>query len=128
MSKWKAIVLIVGMLVSFGGVASAATLTAEWTPQTTMSATVDGTRIYQDTSTGGPVASSIGVVNNSVSFPMPVDGKCHNYWATNYKGTTESPKSDVITWCPVNTDPPPAIGPPVNVGGFKITTTVTPLN
>ena len=94
-------------------------LKAEWTPQTTLQ--IDGTRIYQDTSGPGPVAEVTGNQVNTAAFPMPDDGKCHNYWATNYIGSAESPKSAVVTWCPPNEDPPPAIQPPLIIGGFKIT-------
>ena len=107
--------------------ALAATLVAEINPQTHLASTVDGTRLYQDSSTLGPVATIVGVATNKMEFTAPTDGKCHNYWATNYNKTGESPKSNPVVWCPPNTDYPPVGQPPVTVGGFKITTKVEPL-
>lgn len=111
--------LLFAMLILSTSTAYSAELTAEWTPQTTLQ--IDGTRIYQDTSSTGPVAEVVGNQLNRISFLMPEDGKCHNYWATNYIGVIESPKSAIVMWCPPNEDPPPAIQPPTIIGGFKIT-------
>ena len=111
--------LIFAILILLATTAHSAELTAEWTPQTTIQ--IDGTRIYQDTSSAGPVAEVSGNQLNKANFPMPEDGLCHNYWATNFIGSVESAKSEVIAWCPPNDDPPPAIQPPSIIGGFKIT-------
>jgi hypothetical protein len=123
----KRVLIAVAVLLFSVGNVLANTLTAEWTSQSTLANQIDGTRIYQDTATTAPVASVTGVAVNKASFSAPTDGKCHNYFARNHKGGVESANSNVILWCPPNVDPPPAVQPPVGVGGFKIITTVEPL-
>jgi hypothetical protein len=107
--------------------ASAATLQAEWTDQRHLAGVIDGTRLYQDSASVAPVAEVSGVAVSTAEFPMPTDGKCHNYFLRNYTGSIESENSNIYLWCPQQSDPPPAIQPPVTVGGFKIITTVEPI-
>jgi hypothetical protein len=119
--------ILIGLAVMaiLAGQAQAAQLVAEWLPQTTLA--IDGTRIYQNSSASGPVASVPGNTINTVTFTVTDDGRCHNFWAVNYNSVGESPRSEVVLWCPPSVDPPPAGQPPATVGGFKIVTTVEPI-
>lgn len=114
------------IMLLFAMPASAADLKFSWTNPVENTGKVDGTKIYMDTSEVGAVAT-VGPTVVTATAPMPTDGKCHSFWARAYKGTLESGNSDVVAWCPSVADPPPATQPPTNIGGFKITTTVTPI-
>lgn len=118
----KYVLAIVLLMVA----SSASAVTFTWTNPTENTGKVDGTKIYMDAASKGAVVT-VGPTATTATVADPTDGKCHNYWARAYKGTVESANSTVAVWCPAAADPPAVIQPPVTIGGFKITTTVTPV-
>ena len=84
----------------------------------------DGIRLYQDSSDNN--IQEIAIDINTATIQAPTDGDCHNYWIRAYRGDMESGNSDIATYCPDDTDPP-IVTRPVSIGGFTITTIVTPI-
>ena len=128
----KTAIIGIFLLLIGSGVAMAQTC-FEWTPNTEP---IIGYKIYQDPGQATAVEFDRPLISDLLTFTpdkctscidAPKDSLAHRYAATAYaSGGVESDYSEHVDIKPVYVAPPAISQPPVKVGGFIITTTVTP--